>query len=46
MPYNQLMDYIQNGTEAEEDPDSLIKFRDIVVHQGPLESTAPDHNGE
>ena len=30
MSYNQLMDYIQKGTDAEEDPDSLFKFRDIV----------------
>ena len=30
LSYNQLMDYIQKGTEAEEDPDSLFKFRDIV----------------
>ena len=37
MSYNQLMDYIQKGTDAEEDPDSLFKFRDIVAHQGPLE---------
>ena len=37
--YNQLMDYIQKGTNAEEDPDSLFKFRYIVAHQGPLEST-------
>ena len=36
MSYNQLMDYIQKGTDAEEDPDSLFKFRDIVAHQGPL----------
>ena len=35
MSYNQLMDYIQKGTDAEEDPDSLFKFRDIVAHQGP-----------
>ena len=45
MPYNQLMDYIQRGTDAEEDPDSLFKFRDIVAHQGPLESTDPNHKG-
>ena len=45
MSYNQLMDYIQKGTDAEEDPDSLFKFRDIVAHQGPLESTDPNHNG-
>ena len=45
MSYNQLMDYIQKGTDAEEDPDSLFKFRDIVAHQGPLESTDPDHRG-
>ena len=45
MSYNQLMDYIQKGTEAEEDPDSLFKFRDIVAHQGPLEATDPDHKG-
>ena len=45
MSYNQHMDYIQKGTEAEEDPDSLFKFRDIVAHQGPLESTDPDHKG-
>ena len=45
MSYNQLMDYIQKGTDAEEDPDSLFKFRDIVAHQGPLESTDPDQKG-
>ena len=45
MSYNQLMDCIQKGTDAEEDPDSLFKFRDIVAHQGPLESTDPDHKG-
>ena len=45
MSYNQLMDYIQKGTDAEEDPDSLFKFRDNVAHQGPLESTDPDHMG-
>ena len=27
MSYNQLMDYIQKGTDAEEDPDSSFKFR-------------------
>ena len=45
MSYNQLMDYIQKGTDAEEDPDSLFKCRDIVAHQGPLESTDPYHKG-
>ena len=45
MSYNQLMDYIQKGTDAEEEPDSLFKFRDIVAHQGPLESTDPNHKG-
>ena len=45
MSYNQFMDYIQKGTDAEEDPDSLFKFRDIVAHQGPLESTDPNHKG-
>ena len=45
MSYKQLMDYIQKGTDAEEDPDSLFKFRDIVAHHGPLESTDPDHKG-
>ena len=45
MSYNQLMDYIQKGTDAEEDPDSLFKFKDIVAHQGPLESTDPNHKG-
>ena len=46
MSYNQLMDYIQKGTDTEEeDPDPLFKFRDIVAHQGPLESTNPDHKG-
>ena len=45
MSYNQLMDYIQKGTEGEEDPDSLFKFRDIVAHQGPLESIDPDQKG-
>ena len=45
MSYNQLMDYIQKRTDAEEDPDSLFKFRDSVAHQGPLDSTDPNHNG-
>ena len=45
MSYNQLMDYIQMGTDAEEDPDPLFKIRDIVAHQGPLESTDPDQKG-
>ena len=45
MSYNQLMDYIQKGTDTEEDPDSLFKFRDIVAHQGSLESTDPNHKG-
>ena len=45
MSYNQLMDYIQKGTDAEEDPDSLFKSRDIVAHQGPLESTDSNHKG-
>ena len=45
MSYNQLMDYIQKGTDAEEDPDSLFKLRDIIAHQGPLESTDPNHKG-
>ena len=45
MSYSQLMDYIQKGTDAEEDPDSLFKFRDIVAHQGPLESIDPNHKG-
>ena len=46
MSYNQLMDYIQKAADAEEDPDSLFKFRDIVVaHQGLLESTDPNHKG-
>ena len=45
MSDNQLMDYIQKGTDAEEDPDSLFKFRDIVAHQGPLESTDPNNKG-
>ena len=44
MSYNQI-DYIQKGTDAEEDPDSLFKSRDIVENQGPLESTDPDHKG-
>ena len=45
MSYNQLMDYIQKGTDAEEDLDSLFKSRDIVAHQGPLESTDPNQKG-
>ena len=45
MSYNQLMDYIQKGTDAEEDPDSLFNLRDIVAHQGPLESTDPNQKG-
>ena len=44
MSYNQLMDYILKCTDdEEEDQDSLFKFRDIVAHQGPLESTNPNH---
>ena len=43
MSYNQLMDYIQKGTDGEEDLDSLFKFKDILAHQGPLESTDPNH---
>ena len=31
MSYNQLMDYIQKGTDAEEDPDSLFKFRQLTL---------------
>ena len=45
MSYNQLMDYIQKGTDAKEDQHSLFKFRDIIAHQGPLESTDPNHKG-
>ena len=45
MSYNQLMDYIQKGADAEEDPESLFKFRHIVSHQGPLESTDRNHKG-
>ena len=45
MSYNLLMDYIQKGKDAEEDLDSLFMFRDIVAHQGPLESTDPNHKG-
>ena len=36
---------INKGTDAEEDSDSLFKFRDIVAHQGPPESTDPDQKG-
>ena len=32
MSYYQLLEYIQKGTDDEEDPDSLFKFRDIVAH--------------
>ena len=45
LSYNRLMDYIQKGTDAEEGPDSLFKFRDIIAHQGPLESTDPNQKG-
>ena len=45
MSYNQLMDYIQKGTDGEEDLDLLFKFKDILAHQGPLESTDPNHEG-
>ena len=34
MSYNQLMACIQKGTDAEDDPDSLFNFRDIVAHHG------------
>ena len=30
MSYNQLMDYIQKGTDAEEDPDSLFSFETLL----------------
>ena len=39
------MDYIQKGTDGEEDLDLLFKFKDILAHQGPLESTDPNHKG-
>ena len=45
MSYNQLMDYIQKGTDGEEDLDLLFKFKDILAHQGPLESTDPNQKG-
>ena len=45
MSYNQLMDYIQKGTDGGEDLDLLFKFKDILAHQGPLESTDPNHKG-
>ena len=45
MSYNQLVDYIQKGTDVEEDPDSLCRLRDIVAHQGPLESTDSNQKG-
>ena len=45
MSYNRLINYKKKGTDAEEDPDSLFKFMDIVAHQGPLESTDPNHMG-
>ena len=41
----QLMNYIQKGTDGEEDLDLLFKFKDILAHQGPLESTDPNHKG-
>ena len=31
----------ERGQMLKKDPDSLFKFRDIVAHQGPLESTDP-----
>ena len=45
MSYNQLMDYIQKGTDGEEDLDLLFNFKGILAHQGPLESTDPNHKG-
>ena len=45
MSYNQLLDYIQKGTDAEEAQDFPFKFRYTVAHQGPLKSTDPDHKG-
>ena len=32
MSYNQLMDYIQKGTVAEEDPDSLSSSLETLLH--------------
>ena len=32
MSYNQLMDYIQKGTDAEEDPDSLSSSLETLLH--------------
>ena len=45
MSYTQLMDYIQKGTDGEEDLDLLFKFKGILAHQRPLESTDPNHKG-
>ena len=36
---------INKDQDADEDPDSLFTFRDIVAHQGPLESTDPNLKG-
>ena len=44
-PLEDMKFKLKINTDAEEDPDSLFKFRGIVAHQGPLESIDPDQKG-
>ncbi|KAL7576899.1 hypothetical protein ACA910_006663 [Epithemia clementina (nom. ined.)] len=41
--YNQLMEYIQQDSQAKTQGDLLFKFRAITAHQGPLESSDPHY---
>ncbi|KAL7564900.1 hypothetical protein ACA910_009389 [Epithemia clementina (nom. ined.)] len=43
--YNQLMDYIQQDSQAQTQGDLLFKFRAITAHQRPLESSNPHYPG-
>ena len=45
MSYNQLMDYIQKGTDAEEDPDSSLEtLLHIKAHLSQLTLTTKGEN--
>ena len=43
--YNQLMEYIERDNQAQTTGDSLFRFRDVIAHQGPLNSSDPDYKG-
>ena len=43
--YNQLMEYIERDNQAQTSGDNLFRFRDVIAHQGPLNTTDPDYKG-